>query len=644
MNRTIQRKTVAELNQQATEAVSLGKLDEAKAACRQAFELNPNSAMTCKIAGDIKQAKGKIQAAKKWYKRAIDLQPSLVGAYVQLGNLYSAAEQWSEALFYYQEAIKLNPKLSGSWLEVKLADVWEKLGNFQSAIACYEKAIKHQQENWHIYHKLGKCFHKIGQTSAAMTAYQEAIALNPEIPSVYLHLGEALRTLAQLPEAGMAYLKTIQLESSWQANLSVVYDRLGKTVQLQVRQSGYKQIIGEYRQGIKAIETLEFYERIIQQLEDREYFEGALVFAKIAVEQKPQNSQLSKKLNDILYKQERVEQEMVTYLAQIAREPHFNWYNCYDLWRKLEKHSRVDVAMTLFARLLTENPNASVGLLNLGEAATRQGKIPEAIACYKLFHQQTVQQHLPHLPEAGKLETNKHPDFLIIGAQKGGTTSLYYYLASHPQVIPAIRKEVDFWSWKYAYGLDWYLAHFPPVHQSAYLTGEASPSYLNHPEAATRLKAINPQVKLIVLLRNPVDRAISHYYHWRRLGWEERTLADAIAAERAQLETEPNYWRSEQNYLAAGVYVEFLQKWLKVFPQEQFLILSSEAFYTQTDATLDRVWKFLDLPEHQISDYKKYNSGTHLSTNELMREPLSNYFQPHNQKLEDFLGMKFNWE
>ena len=99
------------------------------------------------------------------------------------------------------------------------------------------------------------------------------------------------------------------------------------------------------------------------------------------------------------------------------------------------------------------------------------------------------------------------------------------------------------------------MAHFPSVKQAGYLTGEASPSYLNHPEAFNRLKAVNPETKLIILLRNPVARAISHYYHWLRLGWDNRSLELAIALEREQLEINPNYWHSEKNYLAGGVYV-----------------------------------------------------------------------------------------
>src|SRR5947208_4822180 len=114
------------------------------------------------------------------------------------------------------------------------------------------------------------------------------------------------------------------------------------------------------------------------------------------------------------------------------------------------------------------------------------------------------------------------PDFLVIGAQRGGTTSLYHYLQAHPCIKLANTKDTHFFDKKYNKGLTWYRGHFPiwlekayaqQVRRQTFVMGEASPSYLFHPHVPKRVKQALPHVKLIVLLRNPVDRAYSQYYH-----------------------------------------------------------------------------------------------------------------------------------
>src|SRR5437764_5111475 len=121
------------------------------------------------------------------------------------------------------------------------------------------------------------------------------------------------------------------------------------------------------------------------------------------------------------------------------------------------------------------------------------------------------------------------PDFLIIGTQRGGTTSLYHYLKTHPCVQLANTKDTHFFDKKFNKGLSWYRGHFPTrlgkyytqrVRQQPFVTGEASPSYLFHPHAPGRVAQLLPSARLIVLLRNPVDRAYSQYFHAVKLGHE----------------------------------------------------------------------------------------------------------------------------
>ena len=139
------------------------------------------------------------------------------------------------------------------------------------------------------------------------------------------------------------------------------------------------------------------------------------------------------------------------------------------------------------------------------------------------------------------------PEFIVIGAQRCGTTSLYAYLSSHPQVVPAIKKEVHFFDYNFGKGLDWYRSHFPRWTPMG-VTGEATPYYMFHPNAAKRVYQVIPQTKLIMLLRNPIDRAYSHYHHEVRLGVESATFQEAIRLEPARINHEMERMLGDQNY------------------------------------------------------------------------------------------------
>ena len=128
------------------------------------------------------------------------------------------------------------------------------------------------------------------------------------------------------------------------------------------------------------------------------------------------------------------------------------------------------------------------------------------------------------------------PEFLIIGAQKSGTTSLYNYLTQHPMVGTAFEKEVRYFNNHFDKGLNWYKAHFPlRIRSSQFMTGEGEPSYLPHPVAPQRVYELVPQVKLIVMLRNPVDRAFSHYQHRFIRDREPRSFEEVCATDKDTL-------------------------------------------------------------------------------------------------------------
>ena len=235
------------------------------------------------------------------------------------------------------------------------------------------------------------------------------------------------------------------------------------------------------------------------------------------------------------------------------------------------------------------------------------------------------------------------PDFAIIGAPKCGTTFLYHLLAEHPLVRPAAFKELHYFDLLHEKGEQWYRHCFSsPRHKDGQktITGEATPGYLAHPDAPERMAAIAPQVRLIALLRNPVDRVYSGYHFFRSRQGRVTNEFDEHA--RAALE---DPLRSKM--LSQGIYVDQLAAWSKVFAREQMLVLKSETFFEDPRHTLSAVLKFLNLPawEPDASELgRKRNKGPYEGgmAGETRRR-LEEYYEPHNQRLYDYLGENFGW-
>lgn len=261
--------------------------------------------------------------------------------------------------------------------------------------------------------------------------------------------------------------------------------------------------------------------------------------------------------------------------------------------------------------------------------------------------------------------TRALPDFLIVGAQKAGTTMLYEHLCGSPLVCRARDKELHFFDWHYNYrrGLDWYRRCFPtqqslealrPAHHCRGITGEASPYYLFHPLAPERAAAALPEAKIIILLRNPIDRTLSHYEHAVRAGWEGRSLESAIDGEpeRMRLLTEEVIRRPTKDvrahelhsYLSQGMYEPLIQRWLSRWAPERVLILQSERYFVDAIGTMEEVQSFLGLPVHSVVTPGALNAGSSdRSTSPEIRSRLADFFAPHNEELFRLLGRRFDW-
>jgi len=253
-------------------------------------------------------------------------------------------------------------------------------------------------------------------------------------------------------------------------------------------------------------------------------------------------------------------------------------------------------------------------------------------------------------------EYGRLPNFLIIGAQKCGTSYIFNHLMSHPQIVKPAKKEVNYFSWFYSKGLEWYKNHFPELHNTdennkKFLTGEATTNYLFHPLTPMRVKKIIPDVKIIVSLRNPIDRAYSHYQMSVKNGFETLSFEDVIALEEERLKGEKEKILKNGtfdslpfkkfSYLNRGLYFDQLQNWLKHFPKEQFLIFSAEKLWKDSSKIFSKIYKFIHLSDWEPKIQIKSNEGNYPEMNPDTRQKLIQYFKPNNQKLYNLLNIKF---
>ncbi len=251
---------------------------------------------------------------------------------------------------------------------------------------------------------------------------------------------------------------------------------------------------------------------------------------------------------------------------------------------------------------------------------------------------------------------------MIIGAQKAGTSSIYKWLKEHPQVI-AHAKEIGYFSRHYERGTDWYRSHFPTEwrrsnfiaeHGRPLLTGEATPEYLLDPRAPQRMAELIPDVKLIVSLRNPVDRAYSQFHMNRREGIEPvESFTDALALEDPRfggvgaLSRATRHRPSMANwthYLRRGHYAAALSGWFAAFPRERFCIVTFDDLTTRADRTVGALESFLGLAPYTHDALAPHNTGSYPPLDEATRRALVDYFRPHNKRLYELLGCDYGWE
>ena len=308
--------------------------------------------------------------------------------------------------------------------------------------------------------------------------------------------------------------------------------------------------------------------------------------------------------------------------------PYFNHSDAGSLGELLDETDDADGTLSYFlARLLT----------NLGEPE-------QASNILRRYINALWQKEFPHLSPASGSDDRKPPFFIVIGQAKAGSSALYDYLCRHPQVVPAVKKEIEFFSKFFDRGEEWYEAHFPPIPRTTDLiTGEGSVQYFVNFDAPIRIAATLPDAKFILILRDPVQRAYSHFRMFERLGKENRAWEEVVNAELAMspscpLDEIPFRHGLESAYLFSSAALPFLKHWRSLFPVERFLILRREDLRRDTQAVVQRAWDFLGLPPFELGMAEPVNVGYYEPMAPEIEKRLRVWFEPHQEALYRFLS------
>ena len=273
---------------------------------------------------------------------------------------------------------------------------------------------------------------------------------------------------------------------------------------------------------------------------------------------------------------------------------------------------------------------------------------------YKRFYHLFVKRHFFGITSPLRVL----PDFFVIGPGRTGTTSLFHYLDQHPSLSKSAYDELGFFDVNFHLGFHWYRSLFPSIltkfriklKTNFFMTYDVTPSYVRRPWIARRIKKLFPNSKLIIVLRNPIDKTYSHYYLSTTSG-ETRNFEEVIKKDMDDISKwnvnskDDNYFATkvENSKLARGFYVEQLLPWFELFPKNQILIISSEELASNTKNVMSEIFKFLNLPDYKIPNIEKVNVSKYSKMNPDTRKILIDFFKPYNEQLFKFLDRKFDW-
>ena len=246
------------------------------------------------------------------------------------------------------------------------------------------------------------------------------------------------------------------------------------------------------------------------------------------------------------------------------------------------------------------------------------------------------------------------PDFIISGTVRSGTTSLYYNICEHPSVLPASYDEIGYFDSNYHLGINWYRSMFPTEKEMKQvkketnfaITGEDTPFYFWKKEAAERIFQDIPNSKIIIIFRNPVDRAYSNYNLGIRKKTESLSFEDAIDEEMNFLKTHSfrDAVDRRRSYLSKGLYENQIKIWFDNFPREQIHILCTEDMKKNPKESLLKIFQFLGIPNYTLKNPQKQKLAEYKKMDDKTREKLLTFYEPYNQKFFETIQEKFDWD
>ena len=436
--------------------------------------------------------------------------------------------------------------------------------------------------------------------------------------------------------------------------------KLGKKLELEGK---LDEAIQEYKKALEIDpKCTKYYSQLANLLQNMGQQDELISCYRNAIAQGVASPQFYVKLGDIFRQRKQIEEALSSYLKAIELDPTFS-----QPYHKLLKHPfpkkqvcidrALQVCQNIFANYPKKLDLPIASYLAMASLLTARGSLEEAISYYKQAgYKKYINKRSKEIVENSWQHNAQltEPHFMIIGVGKCGTTSLSNYMDKHPQIILSIQKEIRFFDnltvFKHELGKNWYLAHFPPIASDKnLLTGEATPWYFSNSHVPARIYHLFPNVKTILIFRNPVDRALSHYHSYVVAGIESRSFEEVVRSEIKILKdiADPTErtksWNPEKSCIATGIYIGFLEKWMSVFPKENFLILNHEDLKNNPEMVMNQIFDFLGVSSYKMTNYKKHNARSYSPMNDDARLILSEFYKPHNQKLEEFLDTKLNW-
>ncbi|PSF39486.1 sulfotransferase [Aphanothece hegewaldii CCALA 016] len=572
-----------------------GKLEQACQCYRQAIQLKPDFVKVYEELTTIFIQQKNQNLVIQTYQEAIQNNFHHLAIYLKLGKAFIIQENWQQAKLTYQQAIEKHPDSVTAHVELAFSLI--NLQQWQDAINCYHKVIELQPQNWKAYYQIGQIWQNQEQWNEAIIAYEQSLKLNPNPAFIYFNLGFIYFNMGDYEKAIAQYRLGFQF-TTYQSQISL-------------------DVLNLYNQALNKIpsQDADEYYKLARAFRSQSEFQSAINCYQQAIK------------IDSDFQLAYIDLQYIPFTAE-----------------------QLDLMITFYQNILQYHPHLALAWGNLGDLLTQRGKLDAAIQCYQTSsYEKAIQTNLSLAALDWKQKKEIGPDFIIIGAAKCGTTSLYEYLSQHPQVILPHKKELNFFSVHYQQGIEWYLSHFPTLADNAdFITGEATPAYFDYPNVPERIYNLFPHVKLIVLLRNPVERAISWHYHKVNTGYEKRSLEEVIKVEFKKLQkikslTNIDYQTKRSSFFIGSLYIYYIKQWLKIFPKEQLLILPSEDLYNQPQKILSQTLNFLEISNHSYSSYIIHNQGSYPPIKEELKQFLNNFFKPYQEDLENCLNLKFSW-